>query len=431
MSPQIGIVLGSYSDVKLMKPGMERLKKMQVSFEMCIASAHRTPERLERWLADAEARGVQVIVAGAGMAAHLPGVVASKTLLPVVGVPFDASPLHGQDALLSIIQMPPGIPVATVGINGSENGVILALEIVALNDISIREKLRVFRDTWKEKIEEQNRKLYEEFPEAKPSDVPSEATWGIAEESDGFIIEDQEISEEIVVRVGRNESVSIAPKTSSSSNAVLRRKVDPDSPDVAVIEEAVDRLLGGGIVALPTDTVYGVAADATNQHAVQKLYLIKDRDPKKPIPILVDSIKMFRQLVRDIPPEAEEIIDRFWPGPLTLIARRRGGMLESAVLGETVGVRMPDNMVALSIINMLSRPLATTSANISGHFPADTAAEVARQIGNNVDLILDTGKTSGKDVSTVLSIVEKPFTILRSGSLSREALQEVLGDLLA
>src|SRR5512138_3425143 len=101
---QIGIVLGSYSDVKRMEPGMKRLQALHVPFEMCIASAHRTPERLVEWLDGAEKRGVRVIIAGAGAAAHLPGVVASKTVLPVIGVPFNASPIEGIDALYSIVQ---------------------------------------------------------------------------------------------------------------------------------------------------------------------------------------------------------------------------------------------------------------------------------------------------------------------------------------
>lgn len=418
MSPQIGIVLGSYSDVKLMKSGLERLRAMQVPFEMCIASAHRTPEKLEAWLDESAARGVRVIVAGAGAAAHLPGVVASKTLLPVVGIPFDATPLRGEDALFSIVQMPPGIPVATVGINSSENAVVLALQILALNDVSIGEKLREYRRAWKDKIEEQNQKLYEEYPEARP------AEW---ESSEGFVL-DEVIEEDTVTRRG---APSAAPAVKKKSAAVRKRVVNPDSPDLGAIEEAVDVLLDGGVVGLPTDTVYGVAADATNQRAVQGLYMAKDRDPKKPIPVLVDSVKMFRQLVQDVPDEVDEVIDRFWPGALTIVARRRTGTLESAVVGETIGIRMPDNMITLSVISMLARPLATTSANISGTSPANTASDVARQIGEYVDLIIDGGASPGGSVSTVLDVVEKPFRILREGAVTRQMLKDALGDLVA
>jgi 5-(carboxyamino)imidazole ribonucleotide mutase len=168
MSARIGIVLGSYSDVKRMKNGMDRLTALGVPFEMIIASAHRTPEKMAAWLQAAEKKGVQVIIAGAGASAHLPGVVASKTLLPVVGIPFDGSPLKGVDALYSIVQMPPGIPVATVGVDSSENAVILALQILALNDKEIRKILVDYRADWKRKIDEQNEQLYAEYPQARP-----------------------------------------------------------------------------------------------------------------------------------------------------------------------------------------------------------------------------------------------------------------------
>jgi 5-(carboxyamino)imidazole ribonucleotide mutase len=166
---QIGIVLGSYSDVKRIEAGLEQLKKLGVPFQMTIASAHRTPERLVEWLKNAEKNGMKVVVAGAGASAHLPGVVASKTVLPVVGLPLDASPLEGTDALYSIVQMPPGIPVATVGIDAAVNAVLMAMHILAIADDGIRRKLQDYRSGWQEKIESQNEQLYAAYPEARPS----------------------------------------------------------------------------------------------------------------------------------------------------------------------------------------------------------------------------------------------------------------------
>ena len=168
MGASIGIVLGSFSDVKRMAPGLKRLEALEVPDEMCIASAHRTPERLAEWLDGAPGRGVRVIIAGAGAAAHLPGVVASKTLLPVIGVPFNASPLGGTDALHSIVQMPPGIPVATVGIDSAENAAVLALHILGIADARIAEKIKAFRAAWQDKIADHNAKLYEAYPNARP-----------------------------------------------------------------------------------------------------------------------------------------------------------------------------------------------------------------------------------------------------------------------
>lgn len=168
MDTKIGIVLGSYSDVDRIKKAMDRLDAMEVPYEMRVASAHRTPEALVEWLSAAEAKGIGVIIAGAGAAAHLPGVVASKTLLPVIGIPLNASPLAGTDALYSIVQMPPGIPVATVGIDSAENAVILAMQILGVSDPAMREKLAEYRSGWQKKIADQNEKLYAQYPQARP-----------------------------------------------------------------------------------------------------------------------------------------------------------------------------------------------------------------------------------------------------------------------
>jgi len=168
MSRSIGIVLGSYSDVKRVRNGIDLLIALDIEFEMIIASAHRTPESLTHWLKEAQRRGVKVIIAGAGAAAHLPGVVASKVLLPVIGIPLSGSPLGGTDALHSIVQMPPGIPVATVGIDSPENAVILAMHILALSDDVIRAKLAAYREEWQARVDKHNAQLYDELPMARP-----------------------------------------------------------------------------------------------------------------------------------------------------------------------------------------------------------------------------------------------------------------------
>lgn len=175
MSKPIGIVLGSYSDVKRVRSGIDRLIGLDVPFEMIVASAHRTPEKLAEWLAGAERGGMKVVIAGAGASAHLPGVVASKTLMPVIGLPLSGSPLGGTDALYSIVQMPPGIPVATVGIDSAENAVILALHILAVSDESIRHKLHQYRQGWQGRIAKHNEQLYEELPMVRPEGLEGAA----------------------------------------------------------------------------------------------------------------------------------------------------------------------------------------------------------------------------------------------------------------
>ncbi len=158
MKAIISIIMGSTSDLKIMEKAAGFFEEMEIPFEMNALSAHRTPEEVEKFAKNAEVNGIKVIVAGAGMAAHLPGVIASMTTVPVVGVPINAT-LDGLDALLAIVQMPPGIPVATVGINGALNAAILAAQMIATGDIAMMEKTRKYKETLKQKIVKANEDL--------------------------------------------------------------------------------------------------------------------------------------------------------------------------------------------------------------------------------------------------------------------------------
>ncbi len=154
----ISIIMGSTSDLPVMEKAAKFLDEMEIPFEMNALSAHRTPEEVERFAREAEGRGVKVIIAGAGMAAALPGVIAASTTLPVIGVPIKGM-LDGLDAMLSIIQMPPGIPVATVGVNGAQNAAILAAEMLALSDVELSVRLKAYKEGLKEKIVKANAEL--------------------------------------------------------------------------------------------------------------------------------------------------------------------------------------------------------------------------------------------------------------------------------
>jgi 5-(carboxyamino)imidazole ribonucleotide mutase len=158
MIPKISIIMGSTSDLPVMEATAKFLNDMQIPFEMHALSAHRTPEAVEIFAKGAKSRGIVVIIAAAGMAAHLPGVIAAMTPLPVIGVPIKSS-LGGIDAALSIIQMPPGIPVATVAINGALNAGILAAQILATSDASLAEKIELFKEDLKKKIVIANEEL--------------------------------------------------------------------------------------------------------------------------------------------------------------------------------------------------------------------------------------------------------------------------------
>ena len=160
MNPQVSIIMGSTSDLPVMEKAMKFLEEMEIPFEVNALSAHRTPEAVERFAKEASARGIRVIIAGAGMAAALPGVIAAQTTLPVIGVPIKGM-LDGLDAMLSIIQMPPGIPVATVGVNGAQNAAILAVEMLALSDTALAQRLADYKSGLKAKIEKANKELAE------------------------------------------------------------------------------------------------------------------------------------------------------------------------------------------------------------------------------------------------------------------------------
>lgn len=158
MKPVVSIIMGSTSDLPLMKKAMELLEEMQVPFEVHALSAHRTPKEVEEFATGAERRGIKVIIAAAGMAAHLCGVIASMTTLPVIGVPISAS-LEGLDALLAIVQMPPGVPVATVGINASHNAALLAVQMLSLSDTDLARRYAQYKEDLKVKIIKANEEL--------------------------------------------------------------------------------------------------------------------------------------------------------------------------------------------------------------------------------------------------------------------------------
>jgi len=158
--PLVGIIMGSQSDLKIMKEAAEFLESMNIPFELTVVSAHRTPQRMADYAASARSRGLKVIVAGAGGAAHLPGMVAAFTSLPVIGVPVKSSnSIDGWDSVLSILQMPSGVPVATVALNGAKNAGILAAQILGIENKLISKKLDAFKKELQRKVEDSFRSI--------------------------------------------------------------------------------------------------------------------------------------------------------------------------------------------------------------------------------------------------------------------------------
>ena len=157
--PRVGILMGSDSDLPVMQEAGRILADFGVPYEMIVASAHRSPVRVDAYARDAEPRGIRVLIAGAGGAAHLAGALAAHTVLPVIGVPLDSSTLRGMDALLSTVQMPGGVPVATVGIGAARNAALLAVQILATEDAALRDRYRAYKARLAAEVEEKAARL--------------------------------------------------------------------------------------------------------------------------------------------------------------------------------------------------------------------------------------------------------------------------------
>ena len=192
--------------------------------------------------------------------------------------------------------------------------------------------------------------------------------------------------------------------------------------------EAAELLRGGGLVGLPTETVYGLAADALNAVAVEGIYEAKGRPETKPLNVLVDGMDMVETVCRDIPADAYTLAKAFWPGPLTMILWGKGTLPPIVCAGGTTqGVRCPDHPDTLAVIRALGRPLACPSANLSGQTSPKTAADVLAQLDHRIDAVLDGGVCSVGVESTILDLTVTPYRILRQGGLERAAIETVLG----
>ena len=164
MKPLVGIIMGSDSDLAVMQEAAKVLKQFEIPYEIGVYSAHRSPHRTLEYVRSARERGLKVIIAGAGSSAHLAGVTAAETTLPVIGIPIDSSPLSGLDSLLSTVQMPPGVPVATMGVgnSGATNAAVFAVQILALGDERLARRLAEYKDQLEKSVAEKSRKVEEE-----------------------------------------------------------------------------------------------------------------------------------------------------------------------------------------------------------------------------------------------------------------------------
>jgi len=207
-------------------------------------------------------------------------------------------------------------------------------------------------------------------------------------------------------------------------------KVDCENPEPDVIKHAAEVIRAGGLVVFPTETVYGLGADAFNPKAVERVFKAKGRSFNNPLAICVSDVADLNFLVEKTPKFAKNIIDKFWPGPLTLVFKKSDIVSLKITCGRnTVGIRFPDNKIAFSLMTLIKTPLALTSANISGSPSPVEVQQALNYLGESVDLILDGGKTALGIESTVLDLTVSPPAIIREGAISVKEIEKVLGKL--
>lgn len=496
--PLVGVVIGSRSDFNIMRRGLETLRVMGVPYAFEVINPYRAPDRLRAFGTSAGERGIEVLITAGNVGALIANHLSAHTNLPIIGVPIDASPLRGQDALYSMVMAPPGAPIATVGINNSENAAILAAQILALRHVRIREVLAHRRMAAVQRMETIQQELREEYPDlclpektapdAPPSSTDLDTDPGPGESATpvpftpkpewirpGATLTDRSSGIGALVPTpvpqepgtpGRGPA-EFRSQTGAAPAAGVRRypretgrpDVDPQeealtadeelprpmpsrviktkvfeidrlTPDEDVVDHAMMVLLEGGIVGLPTDTVYGLAADATNNEAVERLYYLRGREHQKTLGVLIHHPDMLRRLVREVPPDLEKVLVRYWPGALTVILPRDPNVLAHVSGSDRIGVRLPSDPACLAVISRVGRPVAMRNATIDGRENVTNAQEMIDHFSGHVECILDGGDCPANGASTVLNATGERFEILREGSVTRVQLKEILGDKL-
>lgn len=233
------------------------------------------------------------------------------------------------------------------------------------------------------------------------------------------VLPDEQVATEQLRGTGPQPSVERPDVAAQVRKPPVTLKCDPDDPPLEVVEAACDALLEGGLVALPCDTMLGLAADATNPVAVAALREALGLAPEQPVGVLIHSTAALRHLTGHLPPPVESLLDDLWPGPLTVVFPRRAGALNAVTSGQTVGIRIPADYLSLAILSMLGRPLAVVRMRSAG------------QAGCSASLILDIGRAPAEITTTVLSVTEVPHRILRQGAVERWRIEAALGTRLA
>lgn len=205
-------------------------------------------------------------------------------------------------------------------------------------------------------------------------------------------------------------------------------KIDPIHPELKKISKAAEIILNGGVIGYPTETVYGLGANAFNSEAVARIYSLKKRETSQAILLIAGNLAHVAQIAADIPDNALKLAEQFWPGPLTLVFQA-GPSVNPRLMGAsgTIGVRIPGNKICLDMLNAVGVPITSTSANISGQQNPVSAQEVLKYFGKKLDLIIDGGETPSRIPSTVLSVVKNQAVLIREGSIIKSEIEKTIG----
>jgi L-threonylcarbamoyladenylate synthase len=441
----IAFVISNLHEKQHAERMQKTLTEAQIVHETFVCSGILEPLKIKAWAEKATSSGFCVIIVIANREPQLPWQVAAFTNLPVIALPIATDITHFSNA---IPQTSKSIPVAIIPPGDWRQAFYLALRIAALINPKAVMLLESISDGYKkiqvaeEETKKRNPKVeHGSFKKNLASTDEIEKEFMSYKKEFMKTIEQHRneaqrrrnpMQEQVETEILKEAKFKDAPLRDVRNSELIKGlvSISGDNPEFEIIEAAADNLMRGGVIAIPTDTVYGIAVDATNPDAVQKLYELKGRDTDKAIPLLIHTIRLLEEIAPGLVEEARALAKVFWPGPLTLVLPRQANTFEAVTTSDTIGVRLPDNFVALSVISMVGRPLAVTSANPSGKEPAETGEKVAEYFGSELDIILNAGAVPGGPVSTVLNVAVSPFEILREGKISRDQLAKLLPNML-
>lgn len=431
-APRVGIIVASPEEQRFFRPAEEVLKKIGCPYDLIdVTMAWLGPSAAD-FLGKMRAQGWGAVIVAAGLEPQAPAFVAHLCDLPVIAVPLEMGAVERECTMRLILHTMGGAPVAIMPPNGEREAAVVAMRILALGNRTLAERLGAYERArlashtpdWPQR---ESRSSGGAEGAGHEDGLPANFT---GEEAAGRVRPvdfDRPLEGQPLARVepGVPEAALPPPRQ------LGLRAIDAEAPDAMLVEEAVDCLLEGGVVALPTDTVYGLAVDATNAAAVGRLYELKGRPPGKAITLLVDSPKLLASIACNLTTEIRRLMEAFWPGPLTMILTKRGASsFRHITTDQTIGVRLPDHAVPLALIQALARPLACTSANVSGEPDALSADDIRAAFGERVHCVLDVGQLDPSPPSTVLDVTREPYRIMRLGAVTHDQLAAIVGDKL-